>query len=281
MTDSRFQWLTWKNVKHFLSAVVITLVLLVVIGWLIRWYTRQGDVVCVPVLTGLTMAEVAAKQIDDRFEVKVIDSVFDIEKKKGSIVMQDPPAGSIVKRHRTIYLTLVAMLPEQVQMPNLSDMTLRQATAVLETFGLKVGRLKYVPDIAKNAVLRQSYKGKPIEAGEMVKKGEKIDLVLGEGMFGGSMKIPNLLGKTRSEAIEIIQNALFVVGDEKYLDEKDDRHNRVYKQSPVPYAKGSHNQGDLIDLVYRSDKKYDFESLLKQWKLDSIRASQSDSLDSE
>lgn len=267
------KWYQRTFVRHVGLALLITLILIFVAGRVLRWYTHHGDTILVPNLTGLTMAELQDKQILDDFHVIVVDSIYDLEKKKGSIAFQDPPATSVVKRGRTIYLTLVATLREQVRMPNMTDMTLRQATAVLETYGLKTGAVDYIPDIAKNAVLKQRYKGRLIEAGTWIEKGSRIDLVVGQGTGGGEVHVPFLLGKKRGEAIETIRNSFFVTGKEVFEDGRDTLSARVYKQSPSYTSRGTHKPGESIDLWYRSEKKFDFDTYLKQYALDSLRES--------
>ncbi|MHC1706802.1 MAG: PASTA domain-containing protein [Bacteroidales bacterium] len=273
LATEQSKWYQKTIVKHIGLAVVITFILLFVIGRILRWYTHHGDTINVPDLTGLTMTEVEGRNILNDFKVIVVDSVYDLEKPKGSIAFQDPPAASVVKRGRTIYLTLVAVLHEQVRMPSLTDMTLRQATAMLETYGLKTGNVDYIPDIAKNAVLKQRHKGRNIEAGSWVEKGSRIDLVVGQGTGGGDVHVPFLLGKKRGEAIESIRNSFFVPGKEVFEDGKDTLHARVYKQSPSYSSRGSHRPGESIDLWYRSEKKFDFDTYLKQYVLDSLRES--------
>ena len=64
-------------------------------------------------------------------------------------------------------------------MPDLVNLSLRQAKAKLESSGLKMGELTYTPDIAKNAVLKQFARGVEIEKGTSIVKGATIDLEMG------------------------------------------------------------------------------------------------------
>ncbi len=233
-------------------------------------YTHHGKEVLVPNLVGLTMPELDDRKDLDDFSFVIIDSIFDINKKKGSIAFQEPPPNSKVKPVRAIYLTLVAFKPEQVSMPDLKDLTFRQAIAVLESYGLKPGNMEYVPDIAKNAVLRQRHKGRDVEPGTWIEKGERIDLQLGNGSGGESTQIPLLLGMKRNEAINAINSAFFVLGNESFEDGKDTLTARVYKQSPSYISKGFHKSGEKIDLIYRSDKKFDFNTFLQKYRQDSL-----------
>jgi beta-lactam-binding protein with PASTA domain len=155
-------------------------------------------------------------------------------------------------------------------MPDLRDLTFRQAMAVLETYGLKPGNMEYVPDIAKNAVLRQRHKGREIAPGTWIEKGERIDLQLGKGGGSESSIVPLLLGMKRNEAINTLASAFFVLGQETYEDGKDTSTARVYKQSPSFRSKSYHKSGESIDLWYRSDKKFDFDTFLRNYRQDSL-----------
>jgi beta-lactam-binding protein with PASTA domain len=175
-----------------------------------------------------------------------------------------------VKSHRKIYLTLVARSVERVAMPNLIDLTVRQAVSMLETFGLKPGELEYVQDMATNAVLKQKYKGRPINAGAMIEKGSEIDLVVGRGENGGAATIPFLYGKFRSEALNELKAASLNIGEEHFADGVDSNQARVYKQSPAYSKKGSINLGSKVSLWYKSDKKFDFNALLEKLRKDTV-----------
>ncbi|HBX53486.1 MAG: hypothetical protein A2275_17270 [Bacteroidetes bacterium RIFOXYA12_FULL_35_11] len=171
--------------KQFLKHFIISLILGNVLLWgslfFVDIYTRHGEAIPVPNLNGITYNE-AVKILDDlKMTCVITDSVYLSDKPKGMIVDQNPPADFHVKSGRLIFVTVNSMFPERVKMPDIVGVSLRQAQAVLETYGLKVGKCKYVPDIARNNVLKQSYKGKKISEGSIIEKGSRIDLVLGKG----------------------------------------------------------------------------------------------------
>ena len=134
-------------------------------------------------------------------------------------------------------------------MPNLIDLSARQATALLETHGLKVGRIEYVPDIGQT-VLRAKHNGKVIPWGEEINKGEKIDLVIGKGRGDADTYIPNVVGERRRDAIRKINDAGLNVGAEIFANENDTVNVYVVKQNP-PYRKDAEiGLGETIDLWY-------------------------------
>jgi beta-lactam-binding protein with PASTA domain len=249
---SKYFWI------HTGLAVVLSIFLLWFTLKALDVYTRHGSSIEVPDFNGKSIAELEdyADDYDVRYEI--IDSIYDFNLPKGTVVMQDPAAGTKVKDGRKIYLTVVALQPEQVEMPNLLDLTLRQATAMLETYGLKVGKLQYVPDIATNAVLKQKYQGKVIEEGTMIEKGAKIDLILGQGEDNQKVEVPYLYGLKQSDAIRELKANSLNVGEEVFEDGMDTTVSRVYKASPG--FRNVVSMGTTIKLWYRSERKHDFKN---------------------
>lgn len=257
--------------KFILSKIFIRhLVLISISGLFLLWltmellnvYTRHGRYIQVPDITGLTLDEAKDVLREYNLRVTVNDSIHDATQEGGTIARQDPRSGMEVKRNRRVYLTKVAILPEQVAMPNLVDLSFRQATALLSSYGLQIGNLSYRPDIGHNTILEQLVQSAPIEPGTLINKGTEIDLIIGQGLGQNQVPVPLLIGKTRSEAIALIQAMSLSVGLEDFLDDPADAP-RVYQQSPDPTLR---NQfllaGNTVNLVYRSGNRFDFEQHL-------------------
>jgi beta-lactam-binding protein with PASTA domain len=203
-------------------------------------------------LVGLPIEQLGKLESVDEFDILVVDSVYDYNKKGGLIVSQDPQPGSKVKPGRTIYISVIAYLPEQVKMPSLVDLSLRQAKALLQTYGMKLGFVKMIPDPAKNAVLQVSCRGRNIAPGTMIPKGSIIDIYVGSGTGGSDAQIPFLIGKSRTEAISVIVRLGMMLGEESYSNDADSLNGRVYTQTPV-YVYGKKIPiGSTINLSYRS-----------------------------
>ena len=150
-------------------------------------------------------------------------------------------------------------------MPDLKDLTLRQAIATLQTYGLQIGRMEYVPDIGTNAVLKQMFKGREIRPGTMMEKGATIDLVLGLGIGGSRIHVPFLIGMSRSAALNLLAGDSLYMGAEIYMDTKDTVKARVYKQSPA-YSSGLYlNIGQSIDIWFKTDDSFDWDTYLKSF----------------
>lgn len=168
----------WKQLLLVLVSAFL-LVFLVMVS--LRLFTRHGEEIKVADIRGLRLEELRPYTEEYGFRFVVRDSVYDMDKEAGLVLAQSPLPGSLVKRNRTFYLTVSAALPPSVQMPNLTDLSIRQASALLETYGLSMGRQIPVPSIAKGAVIRQFYQGEEIEPGTLIRKGSTIDLEVGNG----------------------------------------------------------------------------------------------------
>ena len=260
--------ITFVRSRLFLKQLLIAFAAGIFLIWgslkLLDAYTHHGRLVTVPDLEGMPREEVGPLLKRQNLRYVINDSIFDDTREKGTISMQDPTAGTEVKRNRTIYLTMIALMPEMVPMPDLTDLSYRQAVTRLETYGLSPGLLEYRPDIARNAVLEQKFQGGAIEPGTLVEKGTAIDLVLGEGLGENIVLVPMLIGKSRQEAIQALNAVTLNIGAEFYLDDKEN-DVKVYRQTPDPVSRNHYlRAGSTVDLYYRSPEQFDFEEYLAE-----------------
>ncbi len=266
-----FRFLTKKIFYINLGiAVVITSILFLLVFWFLSMYTRHGHTILVPDLTGSTLEDLRNENLQNEFEFIVMDSVYDPGEEKGSIIQQDPLPYAKVKSGRKIYITIVAKLPEMVSMPNLLDLSLRQALVELRTADLRVNYLDYVSHFAENAILAQMYLGDTIQPGTLVEVGSRIDLVIGRGLANNKVPVPFLIGKNKNEAYQLIHKGTFNIGKEYYLDVEDTSAIRVYKQYPDWDSDTLLPHGDYINIWYRSELNFDFDEYLESLKPDTI-----------
>ncbi len=251
--------------KHIILMIIVSLVIVFIIIQSLNMITRHGKEFAVPDFVGQKLENVQNSDKYDNLEFMVVDSVFNAKLPAGQILTQDPLPMSKVKSGRTIYLTVVSNTPEFMLMPNLVDLSLRQATALLETYGLQAGKLEYREDMAHNAILAMKYKGKPIKENDKIQKGSVIDLVVGRVSAEGRAVVPFLLGKTIEEAHSKLLEASLNIGEEHYESNADKSLMRVYKQSPGYSGKPNASFGGSVDLWYKSIKEVDFEKLIKNY----------------
>lgn len=224
----------------YIGGVYLLAFILLMIG--LRLYTNHRKSYPVPDFKGLNLERVAQLATYNNLRFEVADSIFINHFPKGHVVDQHPLPGVKVKKNRTIFLTTNAYSRAKVEMPNVVGVSFRQGKSTLEMLGLKVGKLIYKPDFAKNNILQQLHKGKEIEKGTMIEKDETIDLVLGNGLGKSLSAVPNLYKKNYRQAIGQINDNFFNIGkisfDKTVKDYKDSLNAKVIKQYPV-YSKTS------------------------------------------
>lgn len=220
-------------------------------------FTLHGQTQKVPKLKGEFWHDVDSLLADGEFSAVVADSVFLKEVEGGKIIDQDPVEGYEVKHGRKIYLTVSAYAPPQISMPDLKDMSLRQATTLLETFGLEVGELTYKPDVCANCILEQLYEDEQVQAGTSIPKGSVIDLVLGQGLSNELTDVPYLIEFTADLAADLLKAKYLNVGslnyDETVETAEDSASALVYRQVPFYTEEPAIPMGSSVDLFLTAD----------------------------
>lgn len=143
-------------------------------------YTRHGEEITVPDIQGKSMTEVEKILTENGLKVLIFDSAFVDGAQPETVMMQNPAPGDKVKKDRKIYLSITSKYPTLVEMPNLTNMTLKNAHLQLAQVGLKLGDTVSVDDRFE-LILKQSIKGKTVAPGSQVAKFSKVDLVIGNG----------------------------------------------------------------------------------------------------
>jgi beta-lactam-binding protein with PASTA domain len=170
--------------KTFFKHLALATVSLVIVLWalfkLLGVYTHHGETAEVPDFKGKAIAELDNFVKDKNVGYTIIDSVYSPEEKPGVVIKQDPEAKSMVKHNRIIYLYVTSTQAPQMAMPKLVDRSTRQAVFMIESYGLKVGKITEIAGDCKGCVLKQYFNGKEIMPGDAIKKGSKIDLSVGK-----------------------------------------------------------------------------------------------------
>lgn len=237
---------------NLLAIVLSVVVIITIISFVLKSITRHGESLTVPDIKGLKIDDAANILEQKKLRFLVVDSLFFDDKPKLSILEQNPPPQAKVKEGRIIYLTINSNSAPQVPMPNLIDVSLRQAQAMLLGAGLKTGKLIYKPDLAQNVVLDQLYGGQSAKEGQKIPKGSAIDLVLGNGLEGEDVPVPDLNGLTLEEASNLLQSSSLNIGAVVYQGVvKDSASAKVFKQIPAFGADATAKQGQPVDLFLK------------------------------
>ena len=149
-------------------AVVITIAIIWgVLSW-IDVYTRHGQAVVVPDVKGLSLQEAETFFQNNGLSYIVIDSVYSKTVKPGSIVEVSPETGSKVKEGRIIYVTINALSAQTAAIPDIVDISFRQAQALLAAQGFADIEIVYIEGQYKDLAVAVEANGKRLKPGDKV-----------------------------------------------------------------------------------------------------------------
>ena len=246
------------GLKKMILAVVIAIFLLLITMLFIRVYTHHGESLTVPDFSGMMEEQVLDILKKNELNYQVTDSLYVTEEMPGTVIGQFPVKGSHVKSGRTIFFTICARKPEQVSMPKLTDISLRQAMNILSRVGLNVGTITYVPSEYTNLVLAQKRGIEDIEQGSKINKGTEIDLTVGKSLSSEKTVIPDLIGLTLKMAKNEMTSLFLVQGsliyDESVKSNEDTLSSKIWKQDPDLSGENL-KQGSSIDMWFTIDEE--------------------------
>jgi len=228
-----------------LAVAIIVGAIMILLIWL-NLYTRHGQARPVPDFFGLTMEQTEKLAKKNKLSFQVIDSVYTTLVPRGCIAEQNPKPGFKVKKWRNVNLVINAFSPEMVAVPNLIDLPIRQASAVIESSGLKMGEPRYRSDLSIGIVLEQLYNGKKINPGDSLQKGSIVSFVLGKGLSNQRTPLPDLMWMNLEPARNKILISSLSLGtyvyDNTIRTAQDTLKAFVYKQNP------EYNQNSTMQL---------------------------------
>lgn len=193
---------SWKSLLVHIGAMISIVLALIFLFFFVYLpsSTQHGETITVPNLEGMSLSDMDDFLKKRNLNYEVADSNYTSSYPALAILKHYPQAGSYVKENRKIYLTVNSKLPKSVNMPNLIDGSLKNAELVLESYGLRRGKITYKPDLASNAVLEQLFEGKAIAPSTSILRGSKIDLVVGDGLGQRTFSVPRFIGLPIDEA---------------------------------------------------------------------------------
>ena len=244
-------------VKNLLIALAVVVFLVFGSMIFLNVATQHNRELSVPDLANMTVDEAQAVAHDAGVRVEVTDSAFVKRMKRGAVYRQNPAPGTKVKQGRRISLTINAVNPRQITMPDLTGYSTRQAKAEILSRGLVLGRLIYEQDMATNNVLRQLHEGVEIEPGAMVESEAVIDLVVGLNSRDNMTFVPYLAGLRNLSAVDAVHDHSLNLGklrfDDTVKDYEDSLNAVVFKQIPEACDSIPVNMGSEVSLYLTLD----------------------------
>lgn len=248
----------YRSKKLYISLGVIFIVgilfLFLLNSYIMPAYTNYGEGVTVPNVTRLSLedAKETLASSDLRFELaeRRSNEAFPAD----YVIDQSPAPAEIVKPSRKVYLTVNVFTNPTISVPDVTNLSLRNARIQLENAGLKVETISYESSRFKNTVLRQS-----IEGGKTVNKGSGVDLVVSDGLGEKKVAVPDIVGLRLTEAQQKLRQTGLRMGEVRFRPVRDTPPNIILEFSPKA---DTVTEGQSLQLVVseRFDAKEQDES---------------------
>ncbi len=172
-----------------LAALAVVVLVFLTLQWL-KSTTNHGEFVEVPDFSKMSVMEMRKAVEEAGLRYQVLDSSnFNPDYPRFSILDQNPPAGNKVKSNRKIYFTVNPSGYKKVSVPDIIQVTQRNAASMLRAVGLDVERVTYIDELGKDMVYNMRYKGKYIKPGDKLPKTSKVELICGNGTIPGSARV--------------------------------------------------------------------------------------------
>lgn len=155
------------------------------------FWTLHGESRTVPDLKGVQYSEAVRRLDSEDLKAAVTDSIYpsklplDLRGKAGpgDVVDMYPHPNSIVKPGANIYLTIVALSPELITVPDYRNVSVRQARVYFENAGLPHDNIIELPTPSeyKGLVIEAKYNGVTLSPGARIPATAHVNLYVGSG----------------------------------------------------------------------------------------------------
>jgi len=246
-----------NKTKIIVSVAIIVLIILLSIGGMIykgvfsntKNTGKTEDKLVVPKIIGLE--KVAAKTLVESKHLTFSEiGQENSDLPKGTVTVCWPEEGTEMKENQEVRVR-VSKGPETFPVPYVKGLDKISAKAMIEQGGLTLGSVteEFSDTIASGIVINQD----PSAEG-LVQKGDKVNLVISKGAEVKLTKVPDLFGRSISEAGRVLQNSNLKLGDTKEVETSDKlQDGKVFNQT-IP-VNTDVKQGNSVGVSYYKYKE--------------------------
>jgi hypothetical protein len=144
-------------------------------------YTHHNEAVVLPDVRGLTVEEAGRFFRSKKLRYSVVDSVGDAPVPAGTIAELVPRVGARVKEGRIVFLTVHTPWARMRGVPDVCDLSVREAEELLKSMDFYAVQRKYVAGDYKDLVCGLELEGRLLEPEEKVWPGAALNLLVEDG----------------------------------------------------------------------------------------------------
>lgn len=237
----------FRKLLYLLAGVVLFIILLD--NFIMPWYVHSSETK-VPNVIGMKDLNAVTALEQAGFKTMISDTSYGLKFDAGIIFLQKPDVGKVVKEGRTVYL-FVSGGEKVVKVPELTGKSLLDAKFALERIGLKLGNVERISSSKpEDMIFDQQF-----AVGTPLKQGETVGITVSAGRSGGSILVPDLIGKSLLDAKLILQDSSLIVGKINYQPSSTLLPNTVLDQ--YPSSGNKLNPGSTVDLFVTKPSEQD------------------------
>lgn len=190
-------------------------------------WTKQGAETEVPNVIDLSYQAAEARLNDANLSVVMGGEEYDPRRPKGTVIIQVPEGGSIVKTGRRVVLTL-SKGSASATVPSLEGFTMREARLLLEKEGLRQGNITWYTDENRpDGVII----GSVPPAGTVMKLNADVELIVNRVESEMLVKVPNFVGLDLDKAKALAEENYLLIGELNYTVDENLLPETVTAQS--------------------------------------------------
>ena len=192
---------------NFAKMLGIVAMLLFMLFWMMKCYSRHGSKTQVPKFTELNIKQ-ATRQADDLgFDIVITDSLYKEGFPADMVLEQNPLPNAAVKEGRTIYVKITKAAGDLIQLPDIAGRDdIRFYVQNLAMLGIKAGKIDTVLDanLTDGTIKQVLVRGQDVTTklgdvpGIKVPQGSTVDFVISKAQ-SDEMPVPDVIGKTADD----------------------------------------------------------------------------------
>jgi len=211
-------------------------------------FVRQGQEFALPNVVALQVDEAAQLLEEHGLSLEIGGEEHSPAGLEGTILSQEPPAGTMVKLGRPV-VVVISKGGQLIRLPYLAGVTVRQASLSLADAGLVAGDVQwsYSDSLPRDIVIATTP-----EAGSLVPKGSRVQLLVNQGGNQDTVAMPNLVGTQLTHARDLLEKLGLELGVVIRQQATDLLPGTILEQSEPTGAMV--HRGGVIDLVVADEE---------------------------
>ena len=206
---------------NFAKMLGIVAMLLFMLFWMMKCYSRHGSKTQVPKFTELNIKQATRQAEDLSFDIVITDSLYKEGFPADMVLEQNPLPYAAVKEGRTIYVKITKAAGDLIQLPDIAGRDdIRFYVQNLAMLGIKAGKIDTVLDanLTDGTIKQVLVRGQDVTTklgdvpGIKVPQGSMVDFVISK-RESNEADVPNFTGMTADEYSFLLESVGLKIGN--------------------------------------------------------------------